>query len=296
MRVWGLVRGAAAVAVASAPLWAASTLAWADAPPAFPPCTKEPSAADVEGAAGSHRAAKAYYERGEYDKAVQLWRDAYSFDCSKPAVFLNMGNAYEKKGDKAAAVAMFETYLARAPKDAPDTGTISAKVANLKAALANEPAPAATAPTAPTAPAPAPTQPDVLPPAPGERPYGVVPWIVAGAGVAAVGAGVVVAIIGQGKVSQAEEDCGGSRGKCKGQPGDGKEQIQKYIDDGNSGRTLTTTGIIVAGVGGAALAGGLIWQFAFNKPQPTAASLERGVRLAPLVSPQHQGLVFSGRF
>jgi hypothetical protein len=291
MRVWGLVRGVAAVAVASAPLLAGATEAWADAPPAFPPCTKEPSAADVEGAAGSHRAAKAYYERGEYDKAVQLWRDAYSFDCSKPAVFLNMGNAYEKKGDKAAAVAMFETYLARAPKDSPDVGTISAKVQNLKASLPSEPAavaPAATT-TAPVGPAATVTQPDTLPPPPGERPYGVVPWIVAGAGVAAVGAGVVVAVIGIGKVADAEDLCPLVDGKPKCPSSD-------IAEDGNSGRTLRTTGFVIAGVGAAAIAGGLVWQFAFNKPQVSAAQPGRGVRVAPVVSAQHQGLQLSGRF
>ncbi|MEJ7732248.1 MAG: tetratricopeptide repeat protein [Polyangiaceae bacterium] len=290
MRVWGLVRGVAAVAVASAPLIVGSTLAWADAPPAFPPCSKEPSPADVEGAAGSHRAAKAYYERGEYDKAVQLWRDAYSFDCSKPAVFLNMANAYEKKGDTAAAVAMLETYLARVPKDAPDVGTISAKVQNLKASLKSEPVapvtPAVT--TAPTtAPAPTSTGPDTLPPPSGARPYGVAPWIVTGVGVAALGAGVVVAIIGNGKVSDAEEQCTG-RKSCP----------TPVADSGNTGRSMVTAGIIVAGVGAAAVTGGLIWQLGFNHPASSeaAARPERGVRVAPLLSPAQQGVLVTGRF
>jgi hypothetical protein len=286
MRVWGLVRGVAAVAVVSAPLVAGSTLAWADAPPAFPPCGKEASPADVEGAAGSHRAAKAYYERGEYDKAVQLWRDAYSFDCSKPAVFLNMGNAYEKKGDKAAAVAMFETYLARAPKDSPDVGTISAKVQNLKASLASEPA-APVAPTATPTPIAAPTSTgrDTVPPPPGERPYGIAPWIVAGVGLAGAGAGVVLIIIGEGKVSESEEECP-----------DRKNCPTKVADKGNSGRNLSTAGAIVTAVGGAAIAGGLIWQLGFNHPRATTAAAQRGVRVAPVVSPAHQGVLVTGRF
>jgi hypothetical protein len=289
MRVWGFVRGAAAIAVASAPLVAGSTLAWADPPPDFPPCSKEPSAADVEGAAGSHRAAKAYYERGEYDKAVQLWRDAYSFDCSKPAVFLNMANAYEKKGDKAAAVAMLETYLSRVPKDSPDVGTINAKVQNLKASLKSDPVvpvtpTATTAPT--TGPAPTSTGPDTLPPPPGARPYGVAPWVVTGVGVAALGAGVVVAIIGNGKVSDAEEKCP-NRNKCRD---------PTVADDGNTGRSMVTAGIIVAGVGAAAVTGGLIWQLGFNDPAPAAAHLRRGVRVAPLLSPAQQGVLVTGRF
>jgi hypothetical protein len=67
-------------------------------------------------------------------------------------------------------------------------------------------------------------------------------------------------------------------------------------DDGNTGRSMVTAGIIVASVGAAAVAGGLIWQLGFNHPEPAAARLQRGVRVAPLLSPAQQGLLVTGRF
>ena len=299
MRVGMVGRGLGVFGVFAVALLATADAALADPPPEFPPCNREPTPADIEGAAGSHRAAKAYYERGEYDRAVQLWRDAYNFDCTKPAVFLNMANAYEKKGDKVAAIAMLETYLVRA-KDAPDKDTIAAKINNLKSSLkptdANPPPhPADTG----TPPPPTPTAtvaPDKPPPPTGERPYGIVPWIVAGAGVATAAVGIIPLAIGFGRISDAEFICGADHTSC---PKDPTPKQERIIADGETGQDMVTIGWIVVGAGGALLVGGLVWQFVFNSPKPvttTGQASARGPQITPVVGPRQSGLVLTGQF
>ena len=80
----------------------------------YPPCDREPSAADVTAAGGAHRAAMEAYGREQFDRAARLWTEAYGFDCSRPLVFLNLGQAFEKAGDKRSAVAAYELLIERA--------------------------------------------------------------------------------------------------------------------------------------------------------------------------------------
>jgi len=299
----------ASLGLAAGLLFAFDLPASADPASDFPPCTREPSQADLEGAAGAHKAAKAYYERGDYDKAIERWREAYSFDCAKPAVFLNLANAYEKKGDKASAIAMLELYLTRA-KDPPDAATIATKVNNLKASLKQQPdtAPSGTAtpPPVPSAsssadpgPAPTGTGPDKLPPPTGERPFGFVPWIVVGIGGAAVVTGVIVLVMGQSKISAAEDLCGPDHGHCP--PVSKQTKAEKnIIADGQTGQTMSTIGSVVLGVGGAAILGGLAWQLFGNNPKEATPSrgglLAPSLRVLPDVGADHSGLVVSGAF
>ena len=44
------------------------------------------SAADQEGAKGAHKAASQFYDRGDYEKAIRYWTDAYGFDCNAHGV------------------------------------------------------------------------------------------------------------------------------------------------------------------------------------------------------------------
>jgi tetratricopeptide (TPR) repeat protein len=276
------------IGLVAAPIALTAGLALAGDPPVtFEQCTREPTAADVEGAKGAHKAATQFFERGDYDRAIQYWRDAYSFDCTKPAILLNIANAYEKKGDRAAAVATLEAYLARAPNGA-DAPTIQEKVKNLKASM--QPAPASSGTTAPAGTATAAPTGTVEPPAPpppteavGERPFGVTPLIVAGAGGAMAIVGAILWPVGLGKVSDAEDACP-NRQNCP----------KNIAEAGNSGRTQATVGGVLVGVGVAALAGGLAWQLGFNhaKKVETATALH----VAPSVGPGGATLSLSGRF
>lgn len=247
----------------------------AEAAAQFPECTRTPTDADVDGAKGAHKAATQFFERGDYDRALQYWRDAYGFDCSRPPLLLNIASAYEKKGDKAAAVSMLELFLTRA-KDSPDAPVVREKIANLRTALDAEKA------AAPPPVTPDPVKPPPPPPAevPMERPYGITPWIVVGAGGAVALIGIVPLAIGSGKVSDAEALCP-TRVDCP----------QEAVDQGNSGRTLSLVGQILIPVGLVGIGGGLLWQLAFNQEQPVG-----GATLTPAFGPGFQGAVVDGTF
>jgi hypothetical protein len=255
----------------------------------YPECTRTPSAADLEGAKGAHKAATQFYERADYARAIQYWKDAYQFDCTAHGVLINIANAYEKKGDRAEAVAALETYLTRTT-DASETQTIQEKIQNLKNSLKTEPVPSASQsssvkpPPLPTASASAGSS--VEPPPAPEPPYGYAPWVVAGAGIVPLLAGGILLPSGLSAISDAEKKCP-TRNDC----GD------EVADKGNSGRTQATVGGVLLGLGAAGIVGGLVWQFAFNNPVvPQAAPQAPAVRVLPAAGPGFAGVGVSGSF
>ncbi len=252
----------------------------------YPECTRKPTSADLDGAKGAHKAASQFYDRGDYEKAIRYWTDAYSFDCTAHGVLINISNAYEKLGDKAAAVTALETYLRRAGTDT----TIEEKVRNLKqtmtpAVTSATPSATASATAAPSAvPRPIPS----APPPPGRKPYGYIPLIAAGGGgVVAVIGGALLGV-GTSTIASATKTC--PNRVCP--PGD-TESVSK----GNTGRIeqgIGATGLIV---GLAAAGGGLAWEFLFNKPRPSAPPQGKvGIQVLPSASPSEAGMSVSGSF
>lgn len=244
--------------------------------PKFAECTHKPSEADIEGAKGAHKAASQFFERGDYDRAIQYWMDSYNFDCTRPALLLNIANAYEKKGDREAAVITLEVYLERAP-NAPDAKTLSEKVANLRAQMRPTPATSSSAETPPPPPSASASGNGTTPPPPtagGET--NLTPWIVVGVGgVVMIGGGILLPV-GLGAVSDAEAACP-DRKNCKD---------QAIVDQGNNGRTQATLGGVALGVGAAAVAGGLVWALVFDDPGTKAGS----VRVTPIAAPGEAGV------
>lgn len=260
----------------------------------FPECDKTDN---IEAAKIAHRAAMQLFEREEWDRAIENWRDAYKLDCKAHGVLINAASAYEKKGDIENAVAMLEAYLRRAPTAA-DAPNIIQKIETLRTSL-----PVRTAtPTASAVPSATPTvtatvsaPPPPLPPP--QRPYGAIPWMVVGGGAAAVLVGAILVPVGRGAISDAEAACGG-RSCTKSQA--------SIASDGNAGRTKVIAGDVTLGVGIAAIGGGLFWQFAMNKPrlmrptEPTSdgapPAAAKGVSVAPMAGPSVIGITASGRF
>ncbi|HEY4122914.1 MAG TPA: hypothetical protein VGM56_33850 [Byssovorax sp.] len=277
------------VGVAAAPRPAAAQPPAGAQPADYPPCTKKASPADLDAAKGAHKAATEFNERGDYDKAIQYWRDAYGFDCSAHALLINIANAYEKKGDKPSAIVALETYQAR-------TGgtntTIGEKITKLKASLAPQPPPPPTT-TAPPPPPPPPTSTAAPPPPPppsGERPYGVAPWIVVGGGGAALLVGAILLPVGFSGISSAEASCP-TRTNC----------TSDVTSQGNGGRTEVGVGFVLAGVGVAAVGAGLAWQLLGNQRAAGGAAKDHGLGVGglsvePAVGPQQRGLQLSGSF
>ncbi len=284
LRFWRLGVGAAVLLSVGAALAA-------DPLPSYPECNKKPSQQDIEGAKGAHNAAKQFYDRADYDKAIRYWNDAYGFDCTANGLLNNIGNAYEKKGDKPSAVVAYETYLAREKNPDP---TIPEKVKNLKAQMQAEADAAAKATAAASAPPPPPvvTAPPLPPepPPPPVRPYGASPWILVGGGGASLLAGLILLPVGASAISEAGDKCPEKNGQhvCS-------KANAKYADEGSRGRAEVAAGWVTASVGAGAIAGGLVWQFVFNKPPP-AEPAKTGVKVQPMLGPGHTGAVVSGSF
>ncbi len=284
-------------------------VAFADEPASFPECGKTPSADDVEAAKQSHLIATSRFNLQDWDKAIEFWRQAYSFDCTAHPILENIANAYEKKGDKKNAITALETYLSRAP-GAPNMVKINERVIELKKSM--EPAKAATATATVAAVTSVTAAPTTTASAPsGPRPFGVIPLIAAGAGGVIALAGAIMIPVGLGPYNTALEDCPNG---CS----------RDVADAGNTGRILWNTGGAFLGVGLAVALGGVGFHFLFNKPSATAEKAaapsaspststkpsgappagpaspppapKAQIDVLPLVSPGFGGLLITGKF
>ena len=266
----------AAPALAQQP---AATSKYAECPAGF-----QASQGDQDAAHGAFLAGKAAYDEADYQKAIDYFKDAYRRECTKHAVLNFIARAYEAKGDKPEAVNALETYVQRAPK-ADDAEAVKKRIENLKAAIAAQTAAAAAAPPKPAA-TPDP-QPVAGAPAPASGGHSLAPWITVGVGGAALAAGVVRGGGGASNLSSARAGCtivNGVYTTCS----DGRP-LSAHQTDSNSASSLATIGGVVAGVGAAAVIGGLVWHFV----EPTAA---KKAAFVPMFSPSFAGAGVSGSF
>ena len=107
----------------------------------------------------------------------------------------------------------------------------------------------------------------------------IFPLVVAGAGTVALAAGIVLVVVGLGKVPSS---CNNSTKECAAPPGD------KAFDDARSGVTMANAGIGVGVVGGLIAVTGVIWYFAQS---PTTS--RTGSRAAPWVGHGQGGMSFA---
>ena len=259
----------------------ATSLALAAPDPNFTTCTKKPKDADTAAAKSAHKVGEEFFERGEYARAIQLWKDAYNFDCSRPAILLNIGNAQEKSGDRLTAVDTYDAYLQRVPSD----NVTADKVKVLKASLSAQTTTTATTTTATTTSTDSgtnskPTTPDEAPSGP--RPYGSTPIVVAATGGALVLTGGLLTMVGRSKVSSASDAC--PNRTCTD---------ATAADDGNTGRKLVNAGVPMTVLGAVALGGGLVWQLTANGP---AKQTGRGFTVLPAIGSQGGSISLFGAF
>ena len=76
------------------------------------------------------------YKAGQFEEATELLREAYSL-YPEPLLLYNLGRAQEGLGDTAGAVESYEKYLHDA-KDIKDRGAIERRIATLKAQIAKQ--------------------------------------------------------------------------------------------------------------------------------------------------------------
>ncbi len=280
--------------------------AFAEAPSTYPAAcdASKVSKIDVERAHTVFLSGKGFLDESNYDKAISYFKDAYSIDCSVHGILPIIATAYERKGDKAEAIHALGEYILRVP-NTPDREVIERRIRNLREQLAQEKPTATAVPTAPTATttgtstattapsgdatststATAPTGSTGTPPPPppaGE--HSVAPWALVGVGGALVVTGTILLVVGSGKVQSANNACPAHTG-CD----------QSVADEGNTGRTLETVGIVGGILGIVGVGAGLVWHFTEGGAAQTASS-GRGSYVTPVVTPGFAGMSLGGSF
>ena len=272
-------------AVALAPVLAHAE----EEPKAYPECTKAPTESETAAAKGAYQAGNASFDEADYPRAITYWEDAYRRDCTANLLLKNLARAYELYGQRRQAVVALETFLVREPNTG-DKEQIQRRIEVLKRQIAAENAP-------PPAPSPvkpvgtAAVQQPVQPPA-GDATHAEsgrrspVPLFVAGGG-------AVVLLVGLGVYAPAAKDVKHYQDLCPNNNcGKGNDALASKA---NSATKKRNTGAVLAGVGVATVAGGLIWYFVQPRSRETSGTLLRP-RVSPSVSHGFAGLALDGAF
>jgi len=201
------------------------------------------------------QSARAYRE-GRFQDAIDLLLEARRVK-PEPVLLYNLGRAYEALGKQTEAANAYSEYLAEDPR-AVDRRAIEGRVATLRA-QADQLDKAKNAPAPPEERRPPPD----ASPAPDSREQATVwPWVITGAGIAGLGAGVVLAIIANGRHDDAVSEVGQVRAQEK------QDQAETFA-----------TGATIAFIaGGVVTAAGLTW---LGIRAFTPSSQGRSVRLLP---------------
>ena len=258
----------------------------------YPECkTTPPTEAESEAAHGAYLAGKGSFDEADYITAVTYFRDAYRRDCTKHELLSALARAYELKGDRAEAINALETYLRRAPPNAPGNDAVQRRLVALKAQTLSA-LPSSQAPTASPIQAPAASltkAQDASPERHKPAQYTIYPWIVAGGGVLLAVGGVSLWAIGTSQVNQSKDDA--TAAGCHGTQCPAGVDTKAFQDKNDSGSTKRGIGIALVGVGAAAVAGGLVWHFLEPKMAHT-----RKVQARPDLAPGYAGLSLGGAF
>lgn len=247
MGSWGtrkglIVAGLAVATTMTSPLFAQQPVTPAKEKPA-------PSAANKARAAELFKKGADAYLHGDFAQAITILDEAYGLD-PQPVLIYNKARAHEGLGHTDDAIKLYEQYLAEEPSS-PDRGAIEQRLATLKkqqeeriamekerAAVEKERAARAAEPP---------------PPPPHKR--SVLPYVVAGVGVAGLAAGGIFGIMAKGKESDGEA-----------------ERTQRAaIDARDSGSTLATVANISFIAGGALVVAGAVWWALDGAPKRRAA-------------------------
>lgn len=286
-------------------------LAQAIKEPGWPPpegAACKPNKSDDEEAKTLFKLASKAEETSNYSDAIKYYKDAYKRACDKHLLLKNLGRAYEKDAQYAQAVEAYKLYRARGKPTGEELDQLDQKIANLSkkvpggestgtAPSSTDTAPVGTgAPTStttatgsPTATAAPTSTSTTSPPSTGP---GVAPWIVVGAGGALFVVGGLVGLSANSTVVKKQDEFDRLNCGDKNKPPTGalRTQCSGLASDGDSATKTRTAGWVLAGVGVAAVAGGLAWYFLAGKGEKKAASLQ----ITP--GPTFAGLGLAGSF
>lgn len=277
--------------------------------PGWPPpegAACKPSAGDDEEAKTLYKLAEKAENTSNYTDAIKYYKDAYRRACNRHLLLKNLGRAYEKDAQYAAAVEAYKLYRARGKPTGEELDLIDAKIANLSKKVGGGTEPTTTAPTGTGTPTTTATGTDTAPtstavptataaptttatgPVGGEQKPNIVPWIVAGAGAAIFIGGTIVWISANSTVSDKQDEFTANRCAPPNIPAN-RDLCQQIKSDGEDASSTRTIGAVVAGVGIAVAAGGVIWALTSKKKEPAAA-----LRITP--GPTFAGIGLSGSF
>jgi len=243
-----LVRVPRALTVLGLAAWLASADAAAQTrPPDAPAAEREDRAVAV------FEESEKRYREGKFKEAVDLLLEAYRLSPEPPLLY-NLGRAYEGMGDLERARDAYRRYL-DADRGASDRGAIEQRIATLTRQLDERAALQRQRDAAARGPAAAPAT-EAAGPSP-------VPWIIAGAGGAALAAGVVFGILTRSKHADAVDE-------------KAQTKARSLQDDADTFATVAN----VAFVGGGVLAaGGIAWglvDLATSRPRGVGAMVTVG--------------------
>lgn len=113
----------------------------------------------------------------------------------------------------------------------------------------------------------------------------IAPWVVAGLGATAMATGGVLMVVG---LHDVPSDCSLSSRQCEAAPGD------PTFNQAHAAISNVNTGIMVAGVGAAVFAAGLVWAL-LPGPAPAKETIAHAT-LSPWMGPRSGGIVLGGPF
>lgn len=280
-------------------------LAQAIKEPGWPPpegAACKPSKADDEEAQTLFKLAVKAEDTSNYTDAIKYYKDAYKRACNRPLLLKNLGRAYEKDAQYAAAVEVYKLYRTRGKPTGDELDQIDQKIANLSKKVPGEttsPVGTDTAPTGTatgtstvtTATAEPTTTATAAPTTTGTATTsggpGIAPWIVVGAGGALVLVGGLVGIGANKTVNEKQDAFNNAR--CNTTVTN-RDLCLSLKNDGESAASTRTVGWVLAGVGAAAVVGGLVWYFTGQKK----AEKKTGLQITP--GPTFAGIGLGGSF
>jgi tetratricopeptide (TPR) repeat protein len=194
--------------------------------------------------------ARKAYDTGRWDEAIQEFQKAYDLQ-SDPGLIYDLAQSYRRKGDLKQALDLYRNFVREEP-DGPLRATADDHIRQLEASLAALNPPPPPTPVEPTPPPPPPQQSvpvahvPVVPARPAPTHSRVLP--IAGIATAAVGAvGIGVGVVMTLKANSLANDI------------EKNAQAGSYNrSDENKRSTYATMSYVCYGVGGAALAGGVL--------------------------------------
>lgn len=205
------------------------------------PALSYAQASDTEVAKQRFETGQLNYERGEYEKALAEFEEAYRL-APRPELQYNIAQAHERLLAFESAIAAYQAYLAGKP-EARDRKVVESRIEFLKKQIAQKNAAAARPPPEALATGTVSPTSELEPRSRWKRTVG---WVAIGVGGAALATGLVFGLIARNKANDLE-DANDSQ-----QSWDDAQQLQ---EDGERAETISIVGLVLGGV---AAAGGTV--------------------------------------